>query len=182
MAAWSPAGSRIVFAIGAGLYRVRPEGSGLARIVTASQDIADPDWSPDGTRIVFDGGDSIYVVDADGSHLKKLLGGAFGSGPGVPSWSPNGRRILYFYTPGTSGHFTGEVWSMKPDGSDRRRLYSAGCCVGAWSPPVWSPDGRWIAFAGATESDGVVVMDADGGHRRQLHDLPSAVAWQPLAR
>jgi Tol biopolymer transport system component len=71
---------------------------------------------------------------------------------------------------------------MRPDGSNRRRLYNAGCCVGLWYPPVWSPDGRWISFAGATESDGVVVMDAAGGHRRQLLDLPSAVAWQPLAR
>jgi Tol biopolymer transport system component len=71
---------------------------------------------------------------------------------------------------------------MRPDGSDRRLLYYAGCCVGEWSPPIWSPDGRWIAFSGATENDGVVIMDAAGGHRRQLLDLPSEVAWQPLPR
>ena len=185
MAAWSPSGSRIAFTSDRHLYSVRPDGSGLARIATLHQpsSLVDLDWSPDGTRIVFDGSDSIYVVDADGSHLKELLGGGIGSGPGVPSWSPNGRRILYVNTPRTSGHSTGGVWSMRPDGSDRRLLYNEGCCVGLWSPPIWSPDGRWIAFAGATESDGVVVMDADGRHRRHLHDLlPSALAWQPLAR
>jgi Tol biopolymer transport system component len=161
---------------------VTPSGSGLARIAVVNPQIQDLSWSPDGTKIAFDTGDNVYAVDADGSHLRLLLSGALASGPGVPSWSPSGRRVLYFYTPGFTGHFRGEVWSMRPDGSDRRRLYDEGCCVGLWQPPIWSPDGRWIAFSGATESDGVVVMDARGQHRRQLLDLSSALAWQPLPR
>jgi Tol biopolymer transport system component len=180
--AWSPGGSRIAVASGSDLYTMRPNGSGFARVARVSPAVAHPAWSPDGTRIVFDAGDNVYVVDADGTHLKRLLSGALGAGPGVPSWSPNGRRILYFNTPGAPQHFTGQVWSMRPDGSDRRRLYDAGCCVGEWQPPIWSPDGRRVALSGATESDGVVVMDADGRHRRQLLDLASALAWQPLPR
>jgi Tol biopolymer transport system component len=71
---------------------------------------------------------------------------------------------------------------MKADGSDRRRLYRGSCCVGEWQPPIWSPDGRWIAFSGATETSGVVVMDARGTHRRRLLALSSFVAWQPRSR
>jgi Tol biopolymer transport system component len=189
VAAWSPGGTRIAFAVGGDLYSVNADGSGLGRItavtggITAGAgDIADPQWSPDGTRIVFDTQDRIYVVDADGSHLKLLLSGSLGSGPGVPSWSPDGRRILYFYTPRGPNNFSGEVWSMKPDGSARRRIYFAGCCVGQWVPPIWSPDGRRVALSGATDTDGVVVMDANGAHRRTVLDTSSAVAWQPLPR
>jgi Tol biopolymer transport system component len=180
--AWSPGGSRLAFADGASLYVERPNGAGLSRIALVQPLIADLSWSPDGTKIAFDTGDSIYVIDADGTHLRRLLAGGPGSGPGVPSWSPDGTRILYFNTPGSPNHFTGEVWSMRPDGSDRRRLYDAGCCVGDWHPPIWSPDGRWIAFSGATETDGVVVMDAQGKQRRQLYGFSSVIAWQPVPR
>lgn len=154
----------------------------MARIAFIGGGVSDPKWSPDGTRLAFDSGDDLYVVEADGSHLKRLLGGAFGSGPGVPTWSPDGRRILYFYTPGSPDSFRGEVWSMRADGSDRRLLPNGSCCVGEWHPPIWSPDGRWIAFSGATETSGVVVMDVRGTHRRKLLDLSSAVAWRPLPR
>jgi dipeptidyl aminopeptidase/acylaminoacyl peptidase len=181
-ATWSPSESRIAFATGDGLFTVSPRGSGLVQIAETGGGASDPKWSPDGTKLAFDADDDLYVVDADGSHLKLLLGGALGSGPGVPTWSPNGRRILYFYTPGSPGRFRGEVWSLKADGSDRRRLYRGACCVGDWQPPIWSPDGRWIAFSGATETSGVVVMDARGTHRRRVLGLSSFVAWQPLPR
>jgi len=181
-ATWSPSGSSIAVAARNELYTVSPDGSGVARIAFIGGGVSDPKWSPDGTRLAFDSGDDLYVVDEDGSHLKLLLGGAYGSGPGVPTWSPDGRRILYFYTPGSPGSFRGEVWSMRADGSDRRLLYNGSCCVGEWHPPIWSPDGRWIAFSGATETSGVVVMDVRGTHRRKLLDLSSAVAWRPLPR
>jgi Tol biopolymer transport system component len=177
----SPNGSTIAFAAGNELYTVSKNGSGLSRIADRPG-ILDPKWSPDGTKLAFDAGDNVYVVDADGTHLKLLLDGTVGSGPGVPAWSPNGRRILYFYTPGSPNQFRGEVWSMKADGSDRRRLYAGSCCVGYWRPPIWSPDGRWIVVSGATDESGIEVMDARGTHRRKLLDVPSVTAWQPLPR
>ena len=178
--AWSPGGTRIAFGDGSNLYVEKPNGAGVSRIATAGPQVADLSWSPDGTKIAFDSGDAIFVVDADGSHLKPVVVGGIGSGPGVPSWSPDGSRILYFSTPGSPTRYKGQVWSMRPDGSDRRLLYDEGCCVGDWNPPIWSPDGRWVAVSGATETDGVVVMDARGEHRRRLLESPSAVAWQPL--
>jgi Tol biopolymer transport system component len=108
-----------------------------------------------------------------------LLDGASGSGPNVPSWSPDGTRLLFFYTPGTPGAFTAEVWVMKPDGTERSRLYQSGCCVETWSPPIWSPDGTSIAFS-ANTAGGVLVMNSDGTHLRTLSPSPSDIAWQPI--
>ena len=84
-ATWSPSGKSIAVAARNELYTMSPNGSGVARIAFIGGGVSDPKWSPDGTRLAFDSGDDLYVVDDDGSHLELLLGGAFGSGPGVPT-------------------------------------------------------------------------------------------------
>lgn len=182
--AWSPNGRLLAFerigSILSGLFTIRAGGSGLTRIAAEG---SYPQWSPDGRRIVFDPNpDSIAVADADGSHVHVLFAGARGTGPGAPSWSPDGRKLVFFKTPGRPGHFVAEVWTMNPDGTDKKRLYRSGCCVEEWAPPVWSPDGRQIAFS-ADSAGGTFVMNADGsGLRRRSSSTSSALAWQRLPK
>jgi len=52
-----------------------------------------------------------------------------------PAWSPDGRKIAYFYG--------SDLFVVKPDGSDSRKLVSA--TGDGWSPR-WSPDGQAIRF------------------------------------
>ena len=74
--------------------------------------------------------------------------------------------------------FGGDLWSVPRQGGDARRLTVG---VGLESDPVFSPDGRWIAFTG--EYDGntdVFVMAAEGGVPRRLtwHPAPDrALGW-----
>ncbi len=51
-----------------------------------------------------------------------------------PRWSPDGRQIAFLKG--------GRLWTMKADGTAKRRLTTR-----AASGPSWSPDGRSIAFA-----------------------------------
>jgi Tol biopolymer transport system component len=186
--AWSPNGQRIVFARSvhtpgaSGLYTVHRDGSGLTRITNGW---GYAHWSPDGRWIVFDNGpDSIAVVNGDGSQLRVLLAGAHGSGPGAPSWSPDGRKLLFFYTPRLGPHrgFLAEVWTMNADGSGKERLYRSRCCVMRWAPPIWSPDGRLIAFS-ADSAGGTFLINADGsGLRRLSATTYDSLAWQPLLK
>jgi len=192
---WSPTGTTIAFGVGGGLYSIKPDGSGMAHIASVVGEVGSPTWSPDGTRIAFDTPDDLYVVDAAGSHLRLLLAGSPAGGPGHPSWSPRGNSILFESTPGSAGDYTAEVWVMKPDGSGRRRLYRSGQHFGPSSsdgglssPPIWSPDGKAIAIgmsaytANGITRKGILVMDAQGNHRRRVFGNPEAIAWQPIPR
>ena len=179
---WSPDGSLLLFTRmgrqSVQLYTMRPDGSGLTKIT----DGADPRWSPDGSRIAFERGpNTVAVADSDGSNVHVLLAGPPGSGPGVPSWSPDGQKLVFFNTPGSQEHFTAEVWTINPDGSEATRLYHSGCCVSDWAAPIWSPDGRMIAFS-ADSAGGMFVMNADGSGRRKLNTPaygPSNImSWQ----
>jgi Tol biopolymer transport system component len=179
--AWSPHAHLLLFQHitntpgTSGLYTVRPDGSSLTRITNGQ----DPEWSPDGRLIAFDSGpDSIAVANADGSHVHLLLAGALGSGPGAPSWSPDGRKIVGFNTPGRPGHYRAELWTMNADGSAKKRLYHSGCCVGIYAPPIWSPDGRLIAFS-ANSAGGTFVINADESGLRRLSPITSRdLSWQ----
>jgi Tol biopolymer transport system component len=177
---WSPSGELIVFSRGGSLYTVRADGSQLTKI-TNSAVAENPRWSPDGRKIAYDGLDEISIVDADGSDEKLLLdemGG--GSGPGVPSWSPDGTKLAFFNTPGRSGGYTAEVWTITTDGSARQRLYHSACCVMSWAAPIWSPDGNQIAFA-ASSADGTFVIGSDGtGLRRLSTASANGITWQRL--
>jgi Tol biopolymer transport system component len=182
---WSPDGHLIVFerithhgGFVHRLYTIRPDGSKLRKIA----DGADPEWSPDGTRIAFDGDGGIVVANADGSDARLFYAQTKYEGPGDPSWSPDGKKLVFFNTPGAAGAFVAEVWTINADGTDQRRLYQSPCCVTNWAAPIWSPDGRMIAFA-ADSAGGTFVMNADGSVLRQISpEAPGSLSWQKLPR
>jgi tricorn protease len=75
--------------------------------------------------------------------------------------------------------YGGYLWSVAREGGDARQLTTGGHESG----PVFSPDGKWIAFTG--EYDGnidVFVMAAEGGEPRRLTWHPGAdiaIGWTP---
>lgn len=106
-----------------------------------------PFWSPDGEWLAFyatdpDGGIQLYRARPDGSELQALTAGQSGNHH-AQSWSPDGEWLAYVYD--TSYDQPGELWVMRANGSEARRLSDN---ASASSQTTWSPDGKFVAFAG----------------------------------
>ncbi len=75
--------------------------------------------------------------------------------------------------------YGGYLWSVPRDGGDARQLTTGG----HEGLPVFSPDGKWIAFTGQYDGNvDVFVMPAEGGEPRRLTWHPAAdvaVGWTP---
>ena len=71
----------------------------------------------------------------------------------------------------------GQIYTIRPDGGD---LHQITHIEGDSTAPDWSPDGRRIVFENDTETAArVEIMDADGGHVRNLTPAPACCSGDP---
>ena len=109
------------------LFTVRPNGRDLRQIThVVSGDAGDADWSPDGRLIAFDieAPDSVQlgIMNADGSGLVMLPKVAGNIVEADPSFTPDGRRIIFLTFDGTIE----AIWSMDLDGTHRHLVAPLG--------------------------------------------------------
>ena len=76
--------------------------------------------------------------------------------------------------------YAGDLWMVNRDGGDAWRLTSG---IGVETQPIFSPDGKWIAFTGQYDGNtDVYVIPAEGGVPKRLTYHPGAdeaVGWTP---
>jgi Tol biopolymer transport system component len=189
--AWSPDGTRIVFASGRNgdsefppanedIYLMNADGSGLVRLTENQIPDSDPAWSPDGTQIAFvsrlEVGYQIFIMNADGSSSRNFTNDTFDNLN--PAWSPDGTQIAFASDrePNDPIHST-EIFVINVDGSGLTRLTSNTTFD---DTPVWSPDGTKIAFNCDAE---ICVMKADGSNLRDVTNRPDSGeylgSWSP---
>ena len=114
------------------------------RFTSEEVEKGDPVWSPDGSRIAFRqrGSESgLFVKPSNGTGAQELLVKSI-QDPHPSSWSPDGRFLLYWVTePKTRG----DVWVLPLDGDRTPAVLLNTEFNEEW--PVFSPDGRWIAYS-----------------------------------
>jgi Tol biopolymer transport system component len=137
-----------------------------------------PAYSPDGTKIVFyketfrPHDVDLYTINANGTRVKQITD--YKGKEYSPDWSPSGHRIVFHqYTP-TKGL---RIFTIRPDGTDRQLVIQDG------KDPVWSPDGRKIAF---TRDGNAYTVNPDGSGVTEVPGTPkenglseSLPSWGP---
>jgi len=126
-----------------------------------------PAWSPDGRFIAYfhdarpttDTTDvtGLYVLDLEADSTWLITEGFAAS----PDWRPDGERIAFA---------AGDIFAIRPDGSDIRRVTEFGDSFF----PSWSPDGSQLAFDTSYRDENganvVWLMDPDGGNLKDISE------------
>jgi Tol biopolymer transport system component len=121
---------------GTDLYTRRLEG-GAARAIIL--DAGEPAWSSR-DRLAYVRSGNVYTARPNGRDRRWVTSGV------SPDWSPGGRRLA-LVRPSPRLTFdgpTGRMYTVAPSGRDLRRVGRRTDV----SHPVWSPDGRWLAYDG----------------------------------
>ena len=166
------------------------------RLTTAPAGSGDtsPDWSADGSRIVFEREYSdkpyeVWTVRPDGSEPTIVDPGCPAGIPTTeiceetsPAWSPDGRSIAFGWAYGKVRPVLGEdtievaaIGVMDADGGNVRQVTQRVRPTHSEDgEPVWSPDGKRIAFvrlnitAKPRDRKAIFVVNADGSGLERL--------------
>jgi Tol biopolymer transport system component len=143
---------------------------------------------------VYRGESHILLVDPSGQGALHDLGRG-----SAPSWSPDGRKLVFEYDMSRGGRSLRRIFVMNADGSGRH-LLRVPSVASEWFEdwaPAWSPDGRRIVFTRTVHvrddavngRTAIYVLDlVHGGLRRAalLSDngelFPLGATWSPDGR
>lgn len=184
---WMNGGAYIVYAAGGNLYQVPSLGNAAPVLLAAGHQAGDQDTAPQG------GANGVLVFQrVDGrSHTSGIWiyngytgasGFVLNSGGGRnPSLSPDARTIVFsqldhqYPNPGL------QIWTINTDGSNLTQLTNDQGTNVKNDRPVWSPDGRTIAYANAVNGEIMTMAAAPGSAENPISPLNGRLSWQPNA-
>lgn len=147
--------------------------------------VTDLDWRQDREGATDDGVRHVFVVPAEGGTARQVTDGDWDHG--TPAWSPDGRTLAFSALRIPNAQLAwreSEIYVADVAGGTIRQLTRR---KGPDANPVWSPDGRSIAYTGfdstnATWQDAAIyVMNADGSSPRPLTKAmdrsPAGMFW-----
>jgi Tol biopolymer transport system component len=161
---FAPTGDRMVYMLtnfsgpirSGTLVVANADGSGRHVIYEGplTEDATGPAWSPRGDTILFGLGGffqraqiksaQVMSIHTDGAGLEALTLGDASNG--MPSWSPDGKQVVYRVAQGTAR----QLYILDVATKKSRKL-ETGSHVDTF--PTWSPRGDWIAFTSKRDGD-----------------------------
>jgi Tol biopolymer transport system component/DNA-binding winged helix-turn-helix (wHTH) protein len=179
--AWSPDGKLIAYySKNRGGIWIVPASGGAAKQLTEFG--SRPAWSPDGSRIAFQsygltdlGATSVGALPPSTLWIVGTRGGdptpitQVGNPPGghgAPSWSPDGKRVLFL-----AYDTLAAMWTVSAEGNDLKQITDRG----VWAyDPIYSPDGEHIYYGGLSDSGSFVL------YKLRVSSSTGAAAGKPV--
>ena len=204
----------------ANIWLIRADGGEAEQLTDVKSGVGGFAWSPDGALIAFtmaeapsdreekerlakddarvvgenDRTNHIWVIPVAGDgggrrEAKRLTRGPFSIGDW--DWSPDGRSIVFAHTPTTSA----DDWaksdiSIVDVAAAEVRPFLAG--PAAETTPLWSPDGKWIAFSCSIVpptwrfANRIAIASVSGGAAKVLapsyDERPNLLGWSADGR
>lgn len=202
------------------IYLIAPTGGEATQLTSIETGVNSFSWSPDGRRIAFTavepdskakkdrkekyGDFEIVQSDYTMTHIwmievpvdvkeKKIEPARLTEGTGFTaggfSWSPDSTRIAFSATkdPDLGSSDTNDIYVLNISDRNIRKIVNT---KGPDSSPVWSPDGKQIAYQTSNAREFffysnpyIAVVSADGGQPRVLtesfDESPGLIDWSP---
>ena len=160
----APSGRRIVFSIHGEIFTAPTDEGDLRQITDSPARDKEPLYSPDGRFIAFisdrSGREELYLITSDGIgepvKITELDTLKFSF-----AWSPNSKEIA----------FTGSDNKLRKYSVDSKQTTELSSSkYGNIGAPVWSPDGKWIAFSKPdyVRTSDVYLIPSGGGEERKV--------------
>jgi Tol biopolymer transport system component len=183
-------GSRLAFVSSrdgtAQIFVMNSDGSDLRQITRADLGGQTPRFSRDGEWIAFAHGPSVAVMPSEGGEIRTIMEGEpeataapCRAGAFVGGWSPDDEAITYYSASVTQD--VAQVCIVPFDGGEPQVIVNE---PGVFAvEPVFSPDGRYIAYRAITGGQhDIWVVDLETGDRYNLTsdpDLDIEPEWSP---
>ena len=125
------------------------------RLVKVENYIQDANISPSGKRALFEARGDVFTVPAEHGYIRNLTQRS-GSAERYPSWSPDGKHIVYWSD--KTGEY--ELYLRATDGSGKEKKLTQ-LRKGFRYQLFWSPDSKKISFIDNTQTVRVLDMDTE---------------------
>jgi tricorn protease len=160
----APSGRHIVFSIHGEIFTAPVEEGDVHQITDSPARDREPAYSPDGKWIAFvsdmSGREEIYITPVDGSATHQKITNLDALKLGF-AWSPDSKEIAFTAS-------DDKLWKYTVESKQTVEL--ALSKYGQIGTPVWSPDGKWLAYSKSdfTQSSDVFLIASTGGEEHKV--------------
>jgi len=176
----SPDGKYLAYSDQTGAYLRLLSTGEVHPLLAKASDVTFLGWFPDSSQLLASWAETpmankrLWALSIMGGNPRQMSDEGWSA-----SASPDGSQVVFLKGAGF-GETGQEIWLMRADGSEQRKLISFP--EGRIASPVWSPDGRWLAYVKSkagpnNEEHWIELFNLEQGTKRVVMSEPHLDGW-----